>query len=132
MTISCLDREPEVIRDQQHLEDILKQRDARGGGEFWLADGPDAFPSLSIVVSGEMSFAIYFPEAGHPGFRCLRPGADQPAIDGSTNFLWVGCDPASGELVPNEFVVPFSTSVRAAHAFFRDRSLPKAFQWFEL
>ena len=96
MTIARNFREPEVVaRDEQQLEEILKQRDSRGGAEFWLSDASEGFPCLSIVVSGDMSFAIYLPEEGHPGFRCLRPDADQSTSDGSTNFVWVGCDPAS-------------------------------------
>src|SRR5687767_12040696 len=87
-----------VAADEKQLEELLKQRDERGGAEFWLSDDRGGFPCLTIVVSGDVSFAIYFPEEGHPGFRCLRPDVDQSMVDESTNFVWTGCDPASGEL----------------------------------
>jgi hypothetical protein len=132
MTFSRNYRHPEFVRDEQHLEDLLGQRDERGGGEFWLADEPGGYPCLSIVVSGDSSFAMYFPDDGHPGFRCLRPGDSQATTPGSTNFIWAGCDPGTGELVPNAFVVPVATSLSAAKSFFRDRALPASLEWFEL
>ena len=92
MIISRNYRESEVVRDEQHLAGIIGERDERGGGEFWLVDEPGGYPCLSIVVSGDSSFAIYLPEDGHPGFRCLRPDHNPSEIHGSTNFIWAGCD----------------------------------------
>ncbi len=124
---------PEVVAHDEHqLEEILKERDSRGGAQFWLSDTSEGFPCLLIVVSGDWSFVIYLPEDGHPGFRCLLPDDDQSTTDSSTNFVWEGCDPFSGELVPNRFVIPFSASLSAAQAFYADRSLPDDFLWFEL
>lgn len=125
--------EPEVVaHDKLQLEEILRRRDSRGGAQFWLSDTSNGFPCLLMVVSGDQSYVIYLPEEEHPGFRCLRPDDGQPAADGSTNFVWEGCDPFSGEQVPNQFVIPFSAALRAAHAFDDKRSLPDDFLWFEL
>jgi hypothetical protein len=132
MTISRNYREPEVVRDERQLEDILGQRDERGGGEFWLAHETGCYPCLSIVVSGDSSFAIYFPEDRHPGFRGLGPRDDRATVHGFTNFIWAGCDPSTGEVVPNEFVLPLLTSLAAAKSFFRDKAIPKSLEWFEL
>ena len=72
-------REPELVRDEQHLVDILAQKDERGGGEFWLADELGSYPCLAIVVSGESSFVIYFPEERHAGFS-LPPAGSQSSV----------------------------------------------------
>ena len=132
MEINSNHAPPQIVADEQALAAVLEQRDTLGGAEFWLADQSEGLPCLALVVSGPTSHATYFPAKGHPGFRCLRPAASEPFPCPDTLFVWVGCDPASGEWVPGDFVVPVCTSLAAAREFFRNRSLPSSMQWFEL
>lgn len=118
------------VADEEGLEAVLRQRDPRGGGDFWLSGGDDTFPCLGIRVSGPHSDIHYFPEDRHPGFRCL--GGEGLPSEGTTTFVFDGCDPAMGEDVPNDFVVSFDTAVVVAKEFFRTRELPVCCEWFEL
>jgi hypothetical protein len=81
VTISRNYCEPEHADDEECLTQILEQRDERGGGEFWLANDGDRFPCLAVVVAGAMSFIHYFPEDGHPGFRCTLPPGRSDAVE---------------------------------------------------
>ena len=120
------------VADEQALGAVLAQRDARGGAEFWLAERSGGFPCLALVVSGLVSHVSYFPAKGHPGFRCLRPTESEPLLAVDILFVWVGCDPASGEWVPNAFVVPFPTASAVAREFLRCPALPSSARWYEL
>jgi hypothetical protein len=51
---------------------------------------------------------------------------------GLTTLVYPGCDPASGEQSPNEFIVPFETARSVAKEFFRSMQMSKAVSWFEL
>jgi hypothetical protein len=119
------------IGNEEMLVNALLQRDERGGEEFWLSHKGNRFPCLAIMVSGEESCATFFPSEGHPGFRCLN---ENPARshDENAEFVWVGCDPSTGELIPNQFVLPFSTLFRVAKEFFHSGAIPTTFAWFEL
>ena len=116
--------------DERRLETILRKKDSRGGGAFWLADEDGAHPCLLIRVSGDLSEILYFPHEHHPGFLCV--GGQGLPPHGTTLFVFDGCDPGDGEERPNDFVVPFATAVIVARDFLRDRQLPSSVQWFEL
>ena len=132
MTVSSNHRNTQIAADEQDLANILTQRDTLGGAEFWLADQDSSFPCLVLIVSGSACQATYFPAEEHPGFRCLRPAASEPLPSTETLFVWAGCDPATGEWVPSDFVVPVPVAFAVAHDFFRTRDLPSSAQWFEL
>ncbi len=118
------------VHDDQGVERVLSTRDARGGGEYWLAEGVRDYPCLGVTVSGDQSAIHYFPEEGHPGFRCLG-GIGLPT-DGKSTFEFDGCDPGNGMEVPNGFVVPVATAVAVAKDFLRCKNLPTSAEWFEL
>jgi hypothetical protein len=119
-----------VANDEKGLEAILRNRDGRGGGLFWMSDEGSANPCLAIRVSGDLCDVHYFPDDNHPGFRCLG-GQDLPP-NGRTNFVYEGCDPYAGEETENEFVVAFSTALAVAKEFFRTKQMSCSVQWFEL
>jgi hypothetical protein len=117
--------------DARSLAEILRRRDSKGGGQFWISAMDDRFPCLALRVSGDLADVHYFPEEGHPGFRCL---AEQDLLDerDAIPFVYCGCDPASGEEVPREFVVPFMVALAVATEFLSTRQLPEAARWLEL
>jgi len=114
--------------DEEGLETVLRKRDSRGGGQFWLSDAAD-YPCLAIRVSGDLSDIHYFPHDNHPGFRCLG-GQDLPP-NGCTNFVYEGCEPYAGEETENKFVVPFATALTVAKDFLRSKQMASSAQWFE-
>jgi hypothetical protein len=85
---------------------------------------------LAIRVTGALADVHYFPNEDHPGFRCL--GGDGLPDGGTTTLVFPGCDPATGEETPNEFVVSFETARRIAREFFYSRQMSPGFSWFEL
>lgn len=112
------------------LDAVLAWRDDRGGAQFWLTPDDHKYPALAIRVSGDVADIHYFPEDGHPGFRCL--GGEGLPRDGLTTLVYQGADPATGEETPNEFIVPFETARSVAAEFFRSRQMSDAVSWFEL
>ena len=101
-----------------------------GGAAFWLAPSPGQFPALAIRVSGEFADVHYFPHGNHPGFRFL--GRLELPVGATTLFVFEGCDPASGEAVPNEFITSATTALSVAGAFFDTQKLEDPDSWFEL
>ena len=118
------------VEDVQGLHQALAWRDARGGGIFFLSRENVQYPHLCIRVSGNIADVHFFPEEGHPGYRCL---GDEGMPEGeSTTFVYEGCDPWDGEETPNRFVVPFETARSIATAFLRSERRPDTVSWFEL
>jgi len=97
---------------------------------FWLTPDDERYPALAIRVSGHLAHVHYFPRDGHPGFRCL--GGDGLPEGGETTLVYQGCDPATGEETPNEFIVPFATALSLGEDFFRSKRMSEAVSWFEL
>lgn len=118
------------VEDDKSLEAVLAWRDDREGGIFWLTPDGARYPALAIRVSGDVADVHYFPRNGHPGFRCLG-GRGLPE-GGSTTLVYQGCDPASGEQTPNEFVIPFETARSVAREFVRSWRRSETVSWFEL
>src|SRR5262249_37933540 len=116
-------------RDEAELETVLRRRDRRGGGLFWLFFEARAFPRRSIRVSGEWSAIDYFPNPEHPGFRRL---GDLDPSTGTTVLVYEGCDPYTGEEEPNEFLVPFATTLVVARHFFRTNGMAASVEWYSL
>lgn len=90
----------------------------------------NATPALAIRITGGHADVHYFPEEGHPGFRALA----EPPVP--TNhpivFVFEGCDPASDELTPSEFVLPVSIALAVAKEFCRTGTRSSSVSWFEL
>ena len=122
----------QTFHTEKELESIIALLDSCGGGEFWMGLTPGGFPCLNFVISDGRSFVIYYPEEGHPGFRCLDDAVELTDDEEIVRFVWRGCNPSDGEDVPREFVVPVEVTVKAAKKFLRDQKLPEGFDWFEL
>ena len=118
------------INDDKSLEDALAWRDNLGGGAFFIASDNEEYPMLAIRVSGDLADVHYFPQAGHPGFRCL--GGDGLPAGGTTPLVFQGCDPAAGEETPNKFIVPIETACAVAREFFDTRQMSESVSWVEL
>jgi len=118
------------VDDQKSLDAVLAWRAACGGAIFWLLPDEEEYPTLAVRVSADLADVMYFPRPGHPGFRCLG-GRGLPE-GGLTTLVYPGCDPASGEEEPNEFIVPFETARCVAKEFFQSRQMPENVSWFEL
>jgi len=107
----------------------MRTRHGAGRNAFWLSHGNKEFPSISIMVSGDLAYVHYFPKEGHPGFASvgnlpgLRPGED------SVFFMHNSDEPIG---VMNEAVVPFRDALKAAQEFAISSALPKSIQWSEL
>jgi hypothetical protein len=116
--------------DEAGLEQVLRFRDAVGGALFWLVHDDHRHPSMAIRISGNLADVHYFPDEGHPGFRALA----EPAALGArtTTFIYEGCDPATGEETPSQFVVPVSKAIDVAKDFHRTGARSSAVSWFEL
>ena len=115
--------------DESALEDVLRFRDGVGGGLFWISDDADSFPVMAIRISGSLADVHYFPDEDHPGFRALAEPSQQRG--GTTAFIYEGCDPATGEETPSEFVLPVSTAILIAKEFHLTRTRSSAVSWFE-
>ena len=118
------------VNDIAGLQTALAWRDVRGGALLWLAPNQENYPTLAIRISGKIADINYFPHEGHPGFRVV---GGEGLVEGEMSTLvFDGCDPASGEETPNEFVVPIETAVLVATEFFQTKQMSKAVDWFEL
>jgi hypothetical protein len=119
--------------DEAALERVLRFRDDVGGALFWLAPDDDQYPAVAIRVSGELADVHYFPEEGHPGFRALAELSRAEVQGGAmTTLVYEGCDPATGEETPSEFVLPVSRAIDLAAEFYRTGGRSPAISWLEL
>jgi len=119
--------------DEATLAQVLRSRDRAGGGQFWLAHDERPYPAVAIRISGDLGDVHFFPFEGHPGFRALAPASMGPEHGGKvTTLVYEGCDPASGEDTPGEFILPVDTVVALAREFFRTGARPAGASWFEL
>jgi hypothetical protein len=118
------------VEDGSGLIHALSWRDERGGADLWLTHEDEKYPCLAIQMSGDVAAVFYFPKDRHPGFRCL--GGENLPKGGFTKLVFQGCDPGTGENVPNEFIVPIKTALLIAKDFLRDKRMSGTVQWFEL
>lgn len=110
------------------LESALQKRYG-SANSFWLSHDREKYPSISLLVKGDLATVTYFPHDDHPGFTSVGniEGLDP---DGVTVFYLDS--PTQEQEVLNASVVPFSTALEVAKEFFRSKELPRAIKWFEL
>ena len=61
------------------LEAALKKRYGHDANSFWLNHPPKSYPSLAILVKGELASINYLPEGDSAGFRSVgHVGGLQP------------------------------------------------------
>jgi hypothetical protein len=119
------------VATEAELEAVLRFRDGVGGAQFWLNADDEDFPALAMRVTGDVGDVHYFPAEGEPGWRALAI-LEGPEKGQTILLRYEGADPASGELTPPQFVLPFATLLDVARSFFRVQSLPASVAWFEL
>jgi hypothetical protein len=112
------------VDDVKGLQEVLTSRDSPGGGDFWLSHDDEEYPCLAIRLSGNVADVHFFPGDCQAVFRCL--GGDGMPDDGSTLFVFEGCDPGYGEETPNDFVIPVGTAVSIAKEFFLRKRMSDA------
>lgn len=119
------------VSTEEELVAVLASRDARGGLDLWLSEAERSHPCLAVWISGAYAAVHCFPVDGQPGFRCLGVDLQLPPEE-TTNFVFEGCDPWSGEVVPNEFVLSLAELEAVAKHFLRSQSMSPSHPWFEL
>jgi hypothetical protein len=53
------------------LETVLKKRYSPGVNGFWLSHDNEKYPSVSLLVKGDLGCLHYFPTDSHPGFLSI-------------------------------------------------------------
>jgi hypothetical protein len=119
-----------VAKELRDLEAILLRRHERGLNAFWLSREGQEYPTLSILVNGNLAALHYIPTEHEAGYRSVggMPGLEP---GGTTSFSLSEC-PADdvGEL--NESVLSFSVALSVAKEFFASNELPTAIEWLDL
>jgi hypothetical protein len=118
------------VEDAAGLSAALGWRDSVGGGIFFLEPDGAHYPLLCIRVGGDVADVLFYPEEGHPGFRCLG-GVGLPK-GGMTTLMYEGCDPADGDVELNRFIVPFAEACAIATDFFREGRMSESVSWLDL
>src|SRR6266508_5609040 len=83
MTVTDLTGTHEVS-DLRELDAILSRRQD-GKNWYWLAHGTDLYPTLTLVVKGDLAYLWFVPNHSNPGFNSI---ATDHGLDpnGSTTF----------------------------------------------
>jgi hypothetical protein len=118
------------VTTRLEIEAALSKRDDAGMNSFWLFHGTRKFPSINIMVNGDLAYVYYFPEERHPGYASVGNLPHLPR-GGITNFF---DGPGGGEPfdILNEAVVPFSEALKVAQEFAVSKAMPKCIPWNSL
>jgi len=95
---------------------------AEAGNEIWCALEEGGYPCLSILVNGERAFVNYFAEEG--GDMAASLGDEE--AEGSVKFCGGRHEVAAYQ------VIPASSAMECALAFFQSQELPDCMDWEEL
>jgi len=117
------------VTTRLEIEAALSKRDHAGMNSFWLFHGTQKFPSINIMVNGDLAYVHYFPEERHPGYASVG-GLSHLSRGGITNFFHVPGDEPFDIL--NGAVVPFSEALKVAQEFAVSKDLPKCIPWNSL
>jgi hypothetical protein len=129
MMIAHVGNETIPIHAERDLQDVTNRRDRKNGLEVWFAESTNSFPCIAVRISPPWCDIHFFPHDGHPGFRCM---SNEFFVEGETRFLFQGCDPGDGELVPNEFVIPVEDMQAIVWQCMMDRAPAATRAWYEL
>jgi hypothetical protein len=116
--------------DVHELETILMKRHGNGLNAFWLSHGGEEFPTLSVLVKGELAVLHYMPAENDAGFRSVgnRPGLKP----GGTTTFSLSKHRADDVQELNDAVVIFTAALAAAKQFFFSKALPGSVEWLKL
>ncbi len=111
------------------IELALTIRHGAGRNAFWLSHGTEDFPSINIMVNGDLAYVHYFPKKQHPGYASM--GTLPSLISGGDTSFFPDDTDETFEIV-NEAVVRFADALKIAQEFAISPELPKSIQWSEL
>jgi hypothetical protein len=114
--------------DASEIEQALNRRFAGGHNNFWLGNKQKKFPSITILVSGDLAHISYFPGEDSPGF--VSVGA-MPCDNPYEMRRFFMC-PIEEIWVAKYQLVPFSDAVKVAKEFATSEALPKCIRWVNL
>jgi len=129
MLICDLDGEHDV-EDDAAIEHVLSRRNGSGMNQFRLFRGraeADSWPSLIILVNGEIAWLYFLLSSEHSGYHSVGavPGLDP---QGRTKFVSLG---PQDEEFSNDQVVPFASALQAAKEFSVAAQLPRCMDWYD-
>jgi hypothetical protein len=115
-------------RNSAELEQALMKRCGSGANHFRLFRDSGDWPSLIVMVSGEVAWLYFLSSSEHPGHHSLGVVAGLDP-NGRTRFVSLG---PQEEHFPNDQLVPFADALRAATEFSETGQLPQCIDWREL
>jgi len=119
----------EEINDDVELETALKKRYGNDANSFWLTHKSQKYPSMAVLVKGNLASVNYFPEEDSAGFRSV--GNVDGLTPGEMSIFYLDSENQEQEVL-NDSIVPFKDAVKAAKEFLTSSKLPTSIQWFEL
>lgn len=127
MLVCDLEGEREATSSAE-LEHALMKRYDSDMNHFRLFRDRSEWPSLIIMVSGDVAWLCFLSSSKHAGYHSVGavPGLDPK---GRTRFVSLG---PQEEHFPNDQVVPFADALRAAEEFSVTGQLPQCVDWCEL
>ena len=126
MVVCHLGREIEC-NSKEELESALMIRFDGKHNHFWIA-GNERYPCLEVLVNGELSSLIYYPEES----CCMQSIGGTLGLNIEENTLF--CQGFVTELceIANEFVIPFSKALEATKEFYlANCQKPSDINWYE-
>jgi len=96
---------------------------------FWISHDDDQYPTLNILVKGDISYLNYIPKEFDAGYRSVgQRGRD------SDDVVTFSISEYSGDDLDilREAIVPWSTALVVAKDFFQSKELPNSVAWFQL
>jgi hypothetical protein len=121
----------ESVRDVTEPADIaaaLSRRYGRGINSFWLSHGAELYPTINIMVNGNLAGVHYLPKDRDAGFV---PVAEVPGLSPSETTVFF-VSPAEKIWVVNYQIISFSDALKVAQEFAISTKLPKCVEWLKL
>ena len=116
------------VASLSQLETTLGVR-YNGANCFWISHDDDQYPTLGILVKGDMAYLNYIPKEFDAGYRSVG----QPGRDSHDVVTFSISDYSADDLdILREAIVPWSTALAVAKDFFHSKELPNSVEWFQL
>jgi hypothetical protein len=112
------------------LEAILMKRLGDGYNSFWLSHDDEEYPTLSVLVKGNLTTLYFMPKEFDAGLNSV--GNMVELTPGETTTFSISNSLADDVVVLNDAVVPFSVALQAAKEFFSSKELPRSVKWLPL
>jgi hypothetical protein len=111
------------------FERVLEKRYGPDVNGFWISHDEKRNPAISLLVKGDLSYILYFPDENHPGFASVGR-IERLDRDGFTTFRFETVE--QEQEVWNRQVIPLTDALKAAVEFFTSEKLPQSIEWEEL